>query len=253
VRCAIVSPPLSFSRPPPPPLAHCSCRLPRPRSSTVRCSPCVHSSRRLPSPPHGLLMSSRSSAKSASDHILFNYDPPILALSSDACRYLALLAEVVTTVRKTEDSLNRLKKMRKSAASEESMVSDEEKLRLQIAEDLRAFGTQVPVFNHHSTFPSIAFNYPSSTSHLTPARRVVGAPTHGGVLGGPAGAVRGPPQRGRAVAPAAKNNMHGTRNLLKDKANFSVWGCSRRAAPMAYHGLLAWLSGGGGTCDGGGG
>ena len=65
------------------------------------------------------------------------------------CRYSSAADELLTTVRKTEDSLKRLKKQFKrpgaaaNAAEDGVSVSDEDKIRMQILLDVKQFGEEV--------------------------------------------------------------------------------------------------------------
>ncbi len=64
-------------------------------------------------------------------------------LLTRACRYSAIVAEILASVKKTEESLNRLKRMRKPGGTDEVGVSDEDKIRAQLALDIKAFGALV--------------------------------------------------------------------------------------------------------------
>lgn len=62
-------------------------------------------------------------------------------------RYSSAADELLTTVRKTEDSLKRLKKQFKrpgaAAATGEEGTSDEDKIRMQILLDVKQFGQEI--------------------------------------------------------------------------------------------------------------
>lgn len=61
-----------------------------------------------------------------------------------ACRYSELSSELLTSVQRTEESLLKLKSYRKSLApSAGSGMTDDNKIRLQLALDIQEFTTQV--------------------------------------------------------------------------------------------------------------
>lgn len=68
-----------------------------------------------------------------------------------SCRYFSSVDELLTSIKKTEDSLLRLKQQRKAAAGQSSQLpasktnemSDENKIRHQIYLDAQEFGKQV--------------------------------------------------------------------------------------------------------------
>lgn len=60
------------------------------------------------------------------------------------CRYLAIAGDVLTSVKKTEDSLMRLKRTRKApsnptATSGTSGITDDSKIRLQFSLDIQQY------------------------------------------------------------------------------------------------------------------
>ena len=60
--------------------------------------------------------------------------------------YLIISTELLSSVKKMEDSLKRLKALRKTdaaAANTQQGTSDDDKIRLQLALDVRFFGEQV--------------------------------------------------------------------------------------------------------------
>ena len=67
------------------------------------------------------------------------------------CRYKVLVSDVLLSVKKTEDSMQRLKKARRSLANQTTAgdgnpsveLSDEDKIRLQLFLDVESFGTKV--------------------------------------------------------------------------------------------------------------
>ncbi len=65
-------------------------------------------------------------------------------------RYLTISSELLTSVKKMEDSLKRLKALRRpsevalaSMASQQGGVSDDDKIRLQLSLDVNFYGKQV--------------------------------------------------------------------------------------------------------------
>ena len=71
-----------------------------------------------------------------------------LSPSSSIVRYLNATSDLLTSVKKTEDSLSKLKRSRRStvpAASPVDGVSDDNKIRLQIALDVATYAEQVCV------------------------------------------------------------------------------------------------------------
>lgn len=63
---------------------------------------------------------------------------------SPLCRYHDITTEVLTSVRRTEDSLQKLKRSRRSLAVESSTgMSDDNKIRLQLALDIDRYLQQV--------------------------------------------------------------------------------------------------------------
>lgn len=66
-------------------------------------------------------------------------------------RYLSSVSEVLTSVQKTEESLRRLKQIREKTvrqpgANENQGVSDDEKIRIQIAVDVQNYAEIVSAF-----------------------------------------------------------------------------------------------------------
>eukprot|EP00051_Salpingoeca_urceolata_P000995 m.37815 g.37815 ORF g.37815 m.37815 type:complete len:193 (-) comp11136_c0_seq2:1055-1633(-) len=62
-------------------------------------------------------------------------------------KFAEIVAEVLSSVKKTEDSLLRLKKLRKAASAAEPTVSDDDKIRQQLLLDARAYAEQVRALN----------------------------------------------------------------------------------------------------------
>lgn len=58
-------------------------------------------------------------------------------------RYYAMTSDVLTSVKKMEDSLKRLKKGRRTGTVTQGMMSDDDKIRLQITLDIQQFGREV--------------------------------------------------------------------------------------------------------------
>lgn len=63
---------------------------------------------------------------------------------SNVCRYLAVTSDVLTSVKKMEESLRRLRTARgTSSASGSQGMSDDDKIRLQLCLDVKELRTQV--------------------------------------------------------------------------------------------------------------
>ena len=63
------------------------------------------------------------------------------------CRYFLVTSDVLTSVKKMEESLKRLKRSRTAASDLKSMstagLSDDDKMRLQLYLDVKEFGKKV--------------------------------------------------------------------------------------------------------------
>lgn len=60
-------------------------------------------------------------------------------------RYLSITNDVLTSVRKMEESLKRLKRAKGSSASSGQGLSDDDKIRLQLFLDVQTFGKLVSI------------------------------------------------------------------------------------------------------------
>lgn len=61
------------------------------------------------------------------------------------CRYFQITSEVLTSVKRTEDSLSKLKRKRQSVAPVSGGMSDDNKIRLQLALDIEEYIAQVHI------------------------------------------------------------------------------------------------------------
>ena len=67
-----------------------------------------------------------------------------------SCRYLTISSELLNSVKKMEDSLKRLKALRRTsevaiASSQQGSVSDDDKIRMQLKLDVNFYGKEVGV------------------------------------------------------------------------------------------------------------
>ena len=59
------------------------------------------------------------------------------------CRYLTVTSDMLTSVKKMEESLKRLKKAKSGSGATSQGLSDDDKIRLQLYLDVKQFGEKV--------------------------------------------------------------------------------------------------------------
>jgi hypothetical protein len=128
----------------------------------------------------------------ADKHVLIEGFQGVLHLSlAHACLLVQALAEeLLTTVRKTESSLKRLKKAQAQAEDGAGAMSDSDKIALQLHLDVAEFGQQITKFGlTPSALPAYVklqevVAVPSATAAATAAAPAAGQPSAGGAAAG---------------------------------------------------------------------
>ena len=81
-----------------------------------------------------------------------HYDVPSIAIS--IYRYYTVTSDVLTSVKKMEDSLKRLKKVRGTEKTSQG-ISDDDKIRTQLILDIASYGDQVCLRSQQTRLMSI--------------------------------------------------------------------------------------------------
>ena len=79
-------------------------------------------------------------------------------MSGPTCRYYEITSEVLTSVKRTEDSLMKLRRNRQSSVLPAGGMSDDNKIRLQLALDIEQYSTQVRMYDRDGDLKYIAID-----------------------------------------------------------------------------------------------